>query len=338
MPARAPRPTPVSENPALQRLVTRQTGLVARRQLTRHGVDWDAVDRQVRAGRWSLPSPRVVATTTGPISPAQRRWLAVLHAGPRSMLGSLSAAAEHGLTGWERRTVTVWVDDELAFEPVEGVRFFRSRRPFDVMAHSSASPPAARLEPAVLLWAGYDAERRAAVGVLAAAVQQRLTTADRLLGWVDLLRPLRRAPLFRSILTDVATGSHSATEVDLVGFCRATGLPVPDRQVPRDDGAGQRRRTDAEWSLPDGTTLVLEVDGAWHLDEASWSDDVRRQRRLTVPGRRVVVACTGYELRHEPDRLAEDLRALGIGALAAGPDPTAPPPIAAVDPGPPDAA
>ena len=58
--------------------------------------------------------------------------MAVLHAGPRSMLGGLSAAEVHGLKGWEREEITVLVDDELSFEAVDGVRFFRSRRPFDV--------------------------------------------------------------------------------------------------------------------------------------------------------------------------------------------------------------
>ena len=71
---------------------------------------------------------RVISTTTGPLSRDQRLWLAVLHAGPRSMLGGLTAAEVHGLRRWERDVVTVLVDDELDFEPVDGVRFFRSRR------------------------------------------------------------------------------------------------------------------------------------------------------------------------------------------------------------------
>lgn len=94
--------------------------MVARRQLTAIGVDWDHVDDQVRGGRWVVRTPRVVSTTTEPLGLDQRRWLAVLHAGSRSMLGSLSAAAALGLAGWDRTVVTVWVEDELSFEPVEG--------------------------------------------------------------------------------------------------------------------------------------------------------------------------------------------------------------------------
>ena len=43
-------------------------------------------------------------TTTGALTWEQRCWMAVLHAGPRSLLGGLSAAELRGLTGWHRET------------------------------------------------------------------------------------------------------------------------------------------------------------------------------------------------------------------------------------------
>src|SRR4051812_10770623 len=114
-------------------LVAAQQGMVARRQLGELGVEWERVRNQVAARRWVVHTPRVVGTTTGPLTWEQRCWLAVLHAGPRSILGGLSAAEARGLVGWHRDTITVLVDDELAFEPVAGVRFFRSRRPFKLL-------------------------------------------------------------------------------------------------------------------------------------------------------------------------------------------------------------
>ncbi len=75
----------------------------------------------------------------------------------------------------------MWVDDELAFEPVAGVRFFRTRRPFDLLQHPRNGIPVANLEAAVLMTAAYELQPRAGHGLLAAAVQQRLTTASRLL-------------------------------------------------------------------------------------------------------------------------------------------------------------
>ncbi|MCW2813619.1 MAG: hypothetical protein JWN84_1074 [Nocardioides sp.] len=292
-------------------LVADQAGMVARRQLTAAGIDWDAVEANIVARRWVARTPRVISTVTGELTVEQRRWLGVLHAGPRSILGGLTAAARHGLVGWERETVTVLVDDELSFGPVDGIRFFRSRRPFGVLAGTRPGIPAAALEPAILLWAAYDAAPRAALGVLAAAVQQRLTTAARLAETVELLRPLRRAKLFRSALDDIASGAHSKAELDVARMCVLCQMPKPSRQTERRDRTGARRWTDCEWDLPRGGVVVLEVEGPAHAEVRQWDADLRRQRRITAHDR-VVVRCSARELRQEPAEVALDLIALGV--------------------------
>lgn len=297
----------------LSELMRRQAGMVARRQLLTYGVDADRVRNKVRSGRWVEVTPRVLSTTTGPPSWPQWLWLAVLHAGPRSLIGGLTAAGVHGLKGWSRPEVTVLVDDELAFEPVPGIDFFRSRRSFELLHDPGNALPVCRIEPAVLMYAAYDAPIRAAHGILAAAVQQRVTTASRLLHWVDLLRPLRRAPDFRVTLRDIDGGAHSGAELDVRRMCRRFGVPLPARQRPRTDRSGKRRWTDCEWDLPDGTTLVLEIDGGFHTEVRQWGEDLKRARRITTR-RRIVVRCTAYELRHEPGEVATDLIALGVRA------------------------
>jgi len=301
----------------LTRLIDRQVGLVARRQLTEHGVHWDDVRTHVRADRCVIRTPRVVSTFTGELTVEQRRWLGVLHAGPRSMLGGLTAADHLGMRRWPTDDVTVLVDDELAFEPVEGIDFFRSRRSFELLARPAHdSLPTCQLEPAILMWAGYDAPPRAAHAILASAVQQRMTTPDRLLRWIDLLRPLRCAPAFRATLRDVAGGSQSGAELDVIRMCRAFSLRRPHRQKPRLDRAGNRRWTDCEWDLPDGSVLVLEVDGSFHMEAEHWGADKKRARRLTTR-QRTVIGCTAYEVRHEPAEVARDLIALGVPAACA---------------------
>ncbi len=297
-------------------LITTQAGLLARRQLTERGIRWDIVDHQIRAGRWVARTPRVISTVTGELTTEQRSWLAVLHAGPRSMVGGLTAAERLGLRRWERESITVLVDDELAFEPVDGVHFSRSRRSFELLVRPAAGLPTCLLEPAILMWAGYDARPRAAHAILASAVQQRITTPDRLLRWIDLLRPLRRAPAFRATIGDIAGGSHSGAELDVMRMCRGYSLRPPDRQRPRYDRAGKRRWTDCEWELPDGSVLVLEVDGSFHMEVEHWGRDKKRARRLT--GRdRTVIGCTAYEVRHEPSEVVQDLIALGVPRVAA---------------------
>ena len=245
----------------------------------------------------------------------QRCWLAVLHAGPRSLLGGLTAAEAGGLASWHRDTITVLVDDELAFEPVPGVRFFRSRRPFDLLRSTASGIPTAQLEPAILLWAGYQANLRSAHGCLAASVQQRLTTADRLLTWIETLQPLRRARGFKRTVGDIAGSAGSAAELDVRRLCRRFNLRLPDRQRPRIDRAGRKRWTDCEWDLPDGSVLVLEVDGAFHIDVLQWGADIKRARALTTE-HRTVIRCTAFELRHEMDDVARDLIALNVPRAA----------------------
>ncbi|MBD8868539.1 hypothetical protein [Nocardioides donggukensis] len=292
-------------------LAARQQGMLARRQLNRLGFDSDRVRNQLAAGRWSERTPTVVSVTTGPLSWEQRLWLAVLHAGPGALVGGLSAAAVHGLRHWERPTITVLVDDERAFDPVAGVDFFRTRRDRVALRQPALAMPVCRLEPAVLLFAGYERHRRTAHGVLAAVVQQRLTTPERLGEWLATMRPLRRAREFRATLLDLAGGAQSVAEIDVRRLCDRFGLVRPSRQVPRVDRSGRPRWTDCEWRLRTGRTLVLEVDGAFHLDVTHQSRDVRRARRLTTLDR-VVLRCTSFELRHEPHEVAADLIALGV--------------------------
>lgn len=298
----------------IRRLLRDQAGLAARRQLLALEMDWDAVNRQVRAGRWVVQTPRVVRTFTGPMTIEQRWWVGVLHAGPRSLLGGLTAGERHGLTGWSRTDVTVLVDDELSFEPVPGIRFFRSRRPFELLRDPRPGIPSARLEHALLLWAGYDASIRPAFGVLAASVQQRLTTPARLRESLDQLRPLRRAPQFRPMLRDLEGGARSGAERDVARMCKEFGLPEPARQTRRRDADGRQRWTDCEWDLLDGRILVLEVDGAFHMDAQQWTADLRRRRQITAPDR-TVVGCTAFEVRHERAALARDLVALGVSPI-----------------------
>jgi hypothetical protein len=292
------------------RLAKAQCGMLSQRQLTEHGVPRSFVRNQVRARRWAQRTSSVISTTTGPLSRQQSLWQAVLHAGPTAVIGGLTAAELHGMENWPRDDITVLVDDELSFDPVEGVSFFRSRRPLARM-RSAHLLPLCQLEPAILLFAGYERSRRTAHGAITATVQQRLTTPDRLHGWLARMTPLRRAPEFRTLLHDIAGGAHSLSEVDLRRACREFGLAAPRGQTGRRDRQGRRRWTDAEWELPDGSVLVLEVDGAFHDDVLQAAADKCRHRKLTT-SRRIVVSCSAYELRYDPASVMEDLIALGV--------------------------
>ncbi|MBO0845599.1 MAG: DUF559 domain-containing protein [Nocardioides sp.] len=304
-----------TKRPTLWREMARvQCGLLARRQLVGLGYDSDYVDDQLAAERWQLVSDVVVCTTTGTLTREQQMWTGVLHAGPGSAIGGLTALERRGLKNWYRDEITVLLAKSHNLQPLEGVRFVETRRP--VLLNATGALPTWRTEPAALLFAGYTPSPRTAMGLLAAVVQQRLTSPDRLLAEIDRMRPLRRAKLFKATLAEVEDGSHSLAELGVSRMCRQHGLPQPDRQVRRRDASGRLRYLDCEWRLPDGTVVILEIDGGFHMEVEHWEDDIARERDLVSTGA-VVLRCTDREIRDQPDRVASSLRAVGVGRSSA---------------------
>lgn len=291
-------------------LAEAQAGMLSRSQLRALGITESALRHHVAIGRWAHRSANVVSTTTGPLSVGQRLWLGVLHGGPSAMIGGLNAAEHLGLERWHRDHVTVLVNNPMSFDPLPGFRFVRTRRSYKLLI-SPGELPVCRLEPAVLMFASREPHLRTALGAVTATVQQRRTTAEQLLEWVALLAPLRRARAIRDLLGDVAGGAHSLAEVDLRKACRDHGVQPPQSQRVRFDRAGHKRYTDCEWTLCDGRTLVLEVDGAFHDDALQGTLDRRRNRKLTS-ATRTVIQCSAWEIRHEPWEVMEDLIALGV--------------------------
>lgn len=296
-------------------LAAAQEGVLSLRQLRAIGVSRAAIRHHVVIGRWAQRSSEVLTTTTGPLSTEQRRWVAVLHAGGDSLIGGLSACAVHGLKNWHRETITVLVNNPSSLEPLEGVEFFRTRRDLSVLSAPTALP-LCRVEPAVLLFSGYEFNQRTAHGAIAAVVQQRLTTPALLRDSLSTLSPLRRAAEFRSLFNDLEGGAQSLAEVDVKKACRDFEVAPPTTQTKRKDRGGRTRFTDCEWRLGDGRVVVLEVDGSFHDDVVEASEHRARNRKLTT-STRIVVQCSAYEIRHEPWEVMEDLIALGVPRLSA---------------------
>ena len=292
-------------------LAAAQHGMLSRRQLAELGVGRNRVRNQIEAGRWVAVSPMVVSTTTGPLSRDQLRWLGVLHAGPRALLGDLSAAEVHGLERWHRDEVTVLVPQDVELEgEIDGIDFKRTRRPLPLMT-SRLSLPTMKLEPAILHFAAYQHSPRTAQGVVSAAVQQRLTSAAALREWVRLMRPLRWAQMFRDCLDEIEGGATSMAELDVRRLCKRHRLARPARQVRRRGADGRTRYTDCEWVTATGHVVVLEIDGGFHMEVEHWEEDMARERSLAGQDR-IQLRCTSRELRDEPDRVAADLIRLGV--------------------------
>jgi very-short-patch-repair endonuclease len=296
-------------------LAARQAGMLSRAQLNQLGFTKDTVNTHLRAERWQQVSSTVLSVTTGRLGRDQLMWAGVLHAGPDSAIGGLTALEVHGLRNWHRDGVTVLVAKSHNLEPMPGVEFVETRR--DIETHRGLGRlPVWRVEPAALLFAAYEPVTRTAYGLLSAVVQQRLTDPDRLVDQLGRMRPLRRAKAFRRVLGEIDGGAQSLAELDVSRMCRRHGLPRPRRQVRRRDSSGRWRYTDAEWRLPDGRVVILEVDGAFHMDVTSWADDIERERGLVGTGV-LVLRCTSTELRDDDARVVRDLKRVGVGRSSA---------------------
>lgn len=293
-----------------------QHGLITRAQLRAVGITRGMVQHRIATERWVARSPLVIGTTTGELTRRQLMWLGWLHAGGDAIIGDLTAAEVAGLRNWHRDEVTVLVPQGSDLGPsLDGIRFLETRRPLTAMRQFNQDLPICRIEPAVLHFGAYQRSTRTAEGVISAVVQQGLTSPEALLEWVDRMRPLRWARMFRQALDEISDGAQSVAELDVLRMCRQFGFATPRRQTKRRDGGGRIRFTDCEWVLSDGRLLTLEVDGAFHMETEHWEDDIARQRALAARDR-IQIRCTARELRDAPESIARDLRTLGVPRAA----------------------
>jgi len=250
---------------AARALADEQDGVLSRRQLYAAGVTRWEIRGHVRAGRWQLIGDQSVWLHSGPIGDCGQAWAAVFQGGPRAHLDGASALIAAGLERftWERIRVSV----------PRGARIRRTRR-FDIRQTRRWSagdvvldgiprsrPPAAAVRAA--LWAKSD--KQAAL-VLSMVVQQGLVAPEDL--GIELLRIRRdrRRRFLHEIVNDLLDGAQSLGELDVVRECRRRGLPPPERQVLRKDGAN-RYYLDLYWPAH---RLVVEVDGIHH----TWAANV----------------------------------------------------------------
>ena len=302
--------------PELAVLADAQSAICSRAQLAELGVNTKAVDCHIRNLRWRPLGPLVIALHRGPLIEAARRWAVVLNAGPGVVLGAWTALHEWGLRGWERDPVHLVVRrgaHPAALPPAVGpVVVHESRRHIAQDVRDRKGLPLHSPERAAVDCGAWSRSSRAACGLLAAVVQQGLTTADRISTELQTVGRVNRLRVMGAALSDIAGGSQALSEIDFVRFCRAHGLPEPVRQVVRRDSSGRRRYLDVEWLLPDGRRLALEIDGVGHMEVERWYDDLLRAAELMVGGGTdgPLIRLPALAYRLEPDRVARILRVL----------------------------
>lgn len=295
---------------SLRQLADDQSGVLTRQQLRRAGLSHSRIDAHLAARRWQAFGHHVVVMQNGPLEDRQRAWVAVLLTRKPAALCGLTAIAVDGLTGFECDTVHVIVAHDTHAAMPRWVKIHESRRfsASDIVGNGIPRTPASRSAVDAATWS--RAPRRACA-ILCAAVQQRLTTAERLASELRLAGPIRHAKIMREIVGDISGGGHTLAEIDLAPLAREAGLPSPRRQALRREPSGRVRYLDAEFDLPDGRTLAVEIDGAVHLQTQKWWDDLDRQNELVIAGDHVL-RFPSVTVRLEPAKVVDQLRRMRL--------------------------
>jgi hypothetical protein len=248
--------------------------------LSRAALRW-----RLHAGHWQQPCRGVFVAHSGPLTTMQTLWVATLWAGSGAALAGLTAARLQGLRGFDRKA-----GDAIHVLMPAAHTARTTRPPFPLIAHYSRNlrpddihparrPPQTRLARSLVdaaTWMGTD---RGAQAVLAAGVQQQLVRAADLAAEIARNERLYRRQMLTTTVADIAGGSHALSELDFTRLViRKFGLPEPSRQLPRLDGNGRRRWLDAVW---EEARLIVEIDGAGHIDMVTYWDDMARSNDLT---------------------------------------------------------
>jgi hypothetical protein len=168
-----------------------------------------------------------------------------------------------------------------------------------------------RVERALIDAAVWSARPRTACGVLAAGVQQRLTTPDKLLAELAKAGAVRHRRLLAAALADIEGGAQAVSEIDFLRFCRRNGLPRPELQV-RVDAGGRRRYLDATFRGRSGQPVRVEIDGALHLVVQTYWDDMARGNDLVIQREQVLRLPSYVIYADDPVALNQLRRALGL--------------------------
>ncbi len=240
-------------------------------------------------------------------------WIGVLDVGPPVALASHTALEVADFRGFAEETARIHVVAAHGSRCAGAgpLQLHESRRFGVADFHGGFLLPRVSPARAAVDAGAWQPWPRFAAAMLAAVVQQRLTTVDRLRAELEKAGAIRHRAHMRRTLDDVAGGAQAQGELDVARLCRAHGLMEPHRQVRRRDRRGRVRYLDCEWMLPDGRIVVLEVDGSHHMSVEHWEADMQRERRVVLD-RRTVLRASTQEVRLDGALLAADLAAAGV--------------------------
>ena len=257
------------------RLARAQAGVVTTEQALGCGLSRHALARMAGQGQWQRMARGVFFAASGEIGWDARAWAGVLLGGEGARLGAQSSAFLHRLRPEPPDLVDVLVRGERIVRVTGAWVFHRDgvgvRSPRTV-----GSPPRLRIEDVVLDLSD-QGDGADTIRLVTKAVQQRLTTADRLVAALGHRRRHRHRALLTALLCDVADGAESALELAyLRDVERPHGLPRGNRQRSR---LGLPYCSDVGYDEHD---LLVELDGRDGHRDVGRFRDMQRDNRFAV--------------------------------------------------------
>ena len=305
------------QKPAVSRLLDENKGVLSVSALlgcvTRDEIRW-----QISSGRWQRPCPGVVVAHSGELTEEQVLRVARMHAGPQAVLAGLTAARLDGFTGFGDqipvRDRPIYLLVPTGYSRRNGplglnVIMHHSRQLSEADVHPAREPKRTRVPRSLLNAAAWHASDRGAMAILASGVQQGLVRVDHLSDALSRVgHKLPRRELIIGALADIAGGAQALSELDFTRMViQRFGLPEPSRQAGRKDQHGRQRWIDVLW---DDWKVMVEIDGAQHMDALQYWDDMERGNGLQVDGYHVL-RFPAWVVRRRPEYVAaEILRAL----------------------------
>jgi len=281
--------TRVDLDAALRSLAMSQHGALSRRQATELGADRWFVERRLRAGTWSLGTPRVLVLAGTPTTFDQRCVVAVLDGGHGAVVRGQAAARIWGLPGFSHAVVEVTRRRRRARRRTDPVASSEPRLlgPHHCTIHGGV--PVTTVERTLFDLMGAVREGRAE-RTLDNALSRRLTTLPALQSIAaELCRKGREgSALFRQLLADRGVDFRpveSDLEATFLAALRDAGVPEPERQV---DLGGDRWIGRVDFYFRNAR-LIVEVDSEWlHTAVLDVAADRRRDDALRAAGFEIV--------------------------------------------------
>lgn len=287
----------------LAALLRRQDGVVSRCQLICLDLQPHEIARLLRRRELAQAFPGVYVNHTGPLTPRQREWVAVLTAWPAALTGA-SALPEIS-----SGTIQLAVGRGRKLQLPPGVRIRRADD-LESRVEWQRQPPRVRVEHAILDLMSDKILADDVAGAFHALTQvahSRRTTADRILAALDERPRLSGRALIRGLLHDLRDGACSVLEREYLHRVeRAHGLPAADRQR-----ASRATGTITLLDVPyPEFGLIVELDGRFFHSGAQADTDAFRDLAEMADGDRPTLRVTYGLVFGTPCRTAHALAAV----------------------------